>query len=78
MSLEEQREEIIVQLEQLNAAVKTQNSIRHIFMTGVIYGVGFFLGSAVIATIAFGIFAPWIGQIGWIRDNFTRGAELSK
>ncbi len=76
MEIEEQRDTIIAQLEMLNAKMKQQGSVRHIFVTGVIYGVGFFIGSAIIATIAFGVLSPWIGKIDWVRDNFERGASL--
>lgn len=68
------RDKITEQLEMLNTQMETQNSIRHIFMTGIIYGIGFFIGSAVLATIAFGVLSPWIGQIDWIKENYTRGA----
>ncbi len=76
MNTKEQRDAIVDQLESLNTKMSRQNSIKHIFLTGVIYGVGFFIGSAVIATIAFGVLSPWIGEIDWIRDNFERGASL--
>ena len=75
MELEEQRDKIIDQLQLLNVEMKQQNSVGYIFMKGIIYGVGFFIGSAVIATIAFGVLSPWVGQIDWIRDNFERGAS---
>ncbi len=76
MEIEEQRDRIIEQLEMLNEKMDKQNSIKHIFTTGIIYGLGLFIGSAIIATIAFGILSPWVGQIDWIRDNFERGASL--
>lgn len=76
MSLEEQRSEIIEQLEVLNAMVKKQNSVRHIFITGIIYGIGFVVGSAILATIALGILGPLLGNIPWIHDTFQAGAEL--
>jgi hypothetical protein len=76
MNIEEQRDTIIDQLEMLNTKMAQQNSIKHIFLTGVIYGVGFFIGSVILATIAFGITSPFFGKIDWIRDNFERGALL--
>jgi hypothetical protein len=76
MDLEEQRDKIIEQLEKLNGAMSKQNSVRHIFMTGIIYGVGLFIGSAVIATIAFGVLSPWVGKIDWVKDNFERGTSV--
>lgn len=72
--VEKQRDEIIEQLHVLNALVRKQNSVRHIFMTGVIYGLGAFLGSAIIATILFGIFAPYLAHFDWVRSAFERGS----
>lgn len=46
------------------------------FTAGIVYGVGFFVGSAVIATIAFGILGPWVGQIPWVRNAFETGVSL--
>ncbi len=71
-----QRDKIIEQLELLNAKMAKQNSIKHIFTTGIIYGFGVFIGSAVLATIAFGVLSPWFGQIEWVKDNYERGASM--
>jgi hypothetical protein len=68
--------EVVEQLELLNKKVAEQNTIRRIFFTGIIYGIGFFIGSAIIATLAFGILSPWLGKIEWVHDNFERGASL--
>lgn len=76
MSLEEQREEIIAELKVLNTVVKRQNSIPRIFLTGIIYGVGFVVGSAVLATIVIGIFGPAIADIPWVHDTFKAGSDL--
>lgn len=76
--MEDHQDKIIDQLARINAQIERQNSIRRIFVTGIIYGVGFFVGSAIIATIAFGILSPWIGQIDWIRDNFERGTMIGR
>lgn len=76
MDIEEQRDKIIVQLELLNREMVLQNSVKHIFMRGIIYGVGFFVGSAIIATIVVGVLSPWFAQIDWIRSSFERGASL--
>ncbi len=56
------------QLEALSAELSKRNSMRHTFLTGIVYGLGFFLGSAVIAAILFGIigsvlrFVPGVGD----------------
>jgi len=77
MSQETQQDEIIEQLKSLNCALEKQNSVKTIFTHGIIYGVGFFVGSAIIATIALGVFGPIIGQIPWIHDNFVRGSSIA-
>jgi hypothetical protein len=75
-NLEEQRDRIIEELEELNKKMATQNSIRHVFLRGLIYGVGVLIGSAVIATIILGVVSPWVVQIDWVQDNFTRGVQI--
>lgn len=74
--MSEQRDQIIIQLEELNDKMRVQNSIRHTLVRGIIYGVGVFIGSAIVATIILGAISPWIGEIDWIRDVFQRGSEL--
>jgi hypothetical protein len=68
--------EIIRELKEINAKLEKQNSFSRLFLTGIIYGVGFFIGSAIIATIAFGIIAPLFAKIPWIRDAFLTGITL--
>ncbi len=72
-----QQDEIISQLKSLNTELHKQNTIKYIFTRGIIYGVGFFIGSAILATIALGVFGPIIGQIPWIHDNFVRGSSIA-
>ncbi|OGG78223.1 hypothetical protein A3A36_01820 [Candidatus Kaiserbacteria bacterium RIFCSPLOWO2_01_FULL_52_12b] len=67
---------IVELLEMLNGQVARQNSLPRMFVIGIIYGIGFFVGSAIIATIAFGVFGPWFGQFAWIRNAFETGASL--
>ncbi len=76
MTVEEEQNKIVEQLEMLNHKMEQQNSVGYIFSRGIIYGIGFFIGSAVIATIAFGVLSPWVGQIQWVKDNFERGASM--
>lgn len=76
MNDEQQNDQIIKQLEILNASFKHQESIRHLVTTGIIYGIGFFIGSAIIATIALGILGPIFGKILWVGENFERGAAI--
>ena len=67
---------IVELLEELNRQTARQNSLGRMFVIGIIYGVGFFVGSAIIATIAFGVLGPWFGEIGWVRNAFETGASL--
>jgi len=67
---------IIELLEKLNAQTARQNSISRMFAVGIVYGIGFFIGSAIIATIALGIFGPWFAEIPWVRAAFTTGVSL--
>jgi hypothetical protein len=76
MALEDQRDKIIENLELLNSQVARQNSLPRMLLAGVIYGIGFFIGSAIIATIALGILGPWVGQIPWVRSAFETGVSL--
>ncbi|MFA7302394.1 MAG: hypothetical protein WC030_01460 [Candidatus Paceibacterota bacterium] len=69
---------VVEHLEALNRQMALQNSLRRIFLVGIIYGIGFFVGSAIIATIALGIFGPWFAQIAWVRDAFVTGASLAQ
>jgi uncharacterized membrane protein len=74
---DQQAKIIIEQLQKLNKSVDKQNSIRHMFNVGVVYGIGFFIGSAVIATIALGIIGPIAGKISWLRNSFQAGQSLT-
>ncbi|HAS85032.1 MAG TPA: hypothetical protein DCS23_03130 [Candidatus Yonathbacteria bacterium] len=76
MGIDNQRDEIIEQLKSLNVKLAKQLEIKRIFLTGIIYGVGFFLGSAIIATIALGVFGPTIAKIPWVQENFDRGSAI--
>ncbi len=76
MDLENQRDKIIEQLELLNAKMDRQNSAKRVITTGIIYGVGFFIGSAIIATIALGVLGPLFGKISWVKTNFETGTSI--
>lgn len=76
MALDDQRDKIIEHLELLNRQVARQNSLGRMLLAGVVYGIGFFVGSAVIATIALGLFGPWFGQFAWVRAAFETGVSL--
>ena len=78
MNAQEQNEEIIQQLVILNASIHKQNSKIHIMENGIIYGIAFFIGSAIIATIALGILGPIFGKISWVGENFEKGTSILK
>ena len=67
---------LVEQLTALNTKLEKQMSFQRIFGTGIIYGVGFFLGSAILAVIALGIFGPMIGSIPWVQETFHRGTVI--
>ena len=73
MAIEDQHDKIIEHLDLLNKQVKRQNSLSRMFFAGIIYGIGFFVGSAIIATIALGILGPLFAQIPWVRSSFETG-----
>ena len=72
----EQHREIIEQLRSLQETAEHQYSTRRIFLTGIIYGVGFVIGSVVIATIMIGLLMPYIKDVPWVQVGFERGAGL--
>ncbi|OGG56001.1 hypothetical protein A2680_00500 [Candidatus Kaiserbacteria bacterium RIFCSPHIGHO2_01_FULL_55_37] len=76
MGPEDQHNKIIEHLDLLNRQVARQNSISRMFVVGIVYGIGFFVGSAIIATIALGILGPWFAQIDWIRSGFEAGTAF--
>ena len=76
MSLDDQCGAIIEQLEMLNRQVARQNSFGRMFFVGIVYGIGFFVGSAIIATIALGVLGPWVAHVSWIRSAFETGLSL--
>lgn len=72
----EQQDKIIEHLDLLNQQVARQNSISRMFLVGIVYGIGFFVGSAIIATIALGILGPWFAQFSWVRNAFEAGGSM--
>lgn len=76
MPPEDQQSRLTETLERLDRHLARQNSLWRMLLVGVIYGIGFFVGSAIIATILLGLFGPWFAQIPWIRAAFETGAAL--
>lgn len=78
MESHEQHTQILEQLERLNTAMDKQSKTGYQFREGVVRGVGFFIGSAILATILLGALAPFFGKIEWVRDNYQAGEEILK
>lgn len=78
MELENQRDKIIEQLEELNIKIEQQSSVKYLLTTGIIYGIGFFIGSAILATIVLGILGPIFGKIEWVKTNYETGTSILK
>ena len=76
MELENQQDKIVEQLEILNSAMVHQSSFKYVLKMGVVYGIGFFIGSAILATIALGVLGPLFGKIEWVRTNFEKGNSI--
>jgi hypothetical protein len=73
---QDQMQKLIEHLDALNARLARQYSFRHMFASGVLYGIGFVVGSAIIATILLGIFGPYFAQIPWVRAAYEAGTQL--
>ncbi len=74
----DQHAKIVSELEMLNAQMRKQNSVRRVFVLGIVYGIGFVVGSVIIATIGLGVTVPMLEDIPWIRATFERGAALPR
>ncbi len=74
--MENQSDKIVEHLDLLNRQIARQNSLGRMFVVGIFYGIGFFVGSAIIATIALGVLGPWFAKISWVRSAFDAGAVL--
>lgn len=53
-----QHQQIIDELQGLNEKLARQNHWGHIFAAAVVYGVGFVIGSTILASILASIFLP--------------------
>jgi hypothetical protein len=65
-TLEDQREDIISNLEKLNNSMDKQNSVRHTVRNGLIYGISFVVGSTILATIVLGTLVKFFGDLPFI------------
>ena len=76
MEPDTQRDKLIEQLEKLNNKIDRQSKIRTILGEGIIRGIGFFNGSAILATNLLGILGPELGDITRVRDTYEAGEEI--
>ncbi len=74
--MEHQQETLIAELKKLNTQILAERSLKRVFLKGIAYGVGFFVGSAILAVIAVGIFGPLIANISWVEESFERGNTI--
>ena len=76
MDVKDEQGQLIEEMAELKEEVAQQNSLSWMFVRGMVYGVGFVIGSAIIATILIGLFSPWLADIPWVRDTFETGEAL--
>lgn len=73
---EKKSEEVLEELQKLNQETAKGHSLRRTFLVGIVYGVGFVVGSVVVATILIGILGPVFLQIPIARDFFENGSQF--
>ena len=69
-------EEILAELKTLNAQIANQSAFRHNFSIGILYGIGFVIGSTIFATLGLGLIIPYATNVPWLHDNFVRGSNI--
>jgi hypothetical protein len=67
---------LVDEMAQLKEQVAEQNSLTRMFIRGIVYGIGFVIGSAVIATIIIGLLGPFLADVPWVRDTFRAGEDI--
>jgi hypothetical protein len=68
--------QILKELKSIRKVLEHQKTPKRVFMHGIIHGIAFFIGSAIIATILLGIFGPYFAEIDWIAETYIQGTEL--
>lgn len=71
-----EQEKLIEEMAELKEQVAEQNSLPKMFVRGIVYGIGFVVGSAIIATILVGIFGPLVADIPWVQEVFRAGRDI--
>lgn len=56
--------------------LKRQNSYSYNFSRGIVYGIGFFIGSAIIAVMILGAIAPTLSKLDIVRQIFNDGTDV--
>jgi hypothetical protein len=72
----EQESELIAQVKLLSAQLAQQNSFWQALMRGVFYGVGFVIGSAVLAVLVIGVLLPFVKDIPGVQEAFINGVSI--
>jgi hypothetical protein len=68
--------ELIRHIDALTVQMEKRNSLWYTLLWGVFYGVGFVIGSVVLATILIGIFLPFVRTIPGIQQAFQSGVGV--
>src|SRR3569832_69756 len=76
MELGAHEREILSELRTINARLEWQNSLLHMLWSGLVYGIGFVIGSAILATIIIGIFGPIVARIPLVDSAFSQGKSI--
>ena len=76
MDIEQWRADIARGVQQLNAQLQRQNSFKQRFLDGVVYGVGFVIGSVLVASVLIGLLSPWLKQLPFVQGLYQSGQQV--
>ncbi len=71
-----QHQQIIDELQHLNDKLARQNHWGHIFATAIVYGVGFVIGSTILASILASIFLPLLQRTPYVQAMIPHPATV--
>jgi hypothetical protein len=74
----EQHQQIIDELKGLNDKLGRQNSWRHVFAASLVYGVGFVIGSTILASILASMFLPILQKAPYMREFLSHPAPVQQ
>jgi len=69
-------QDYVAQLTELTAEMREQNSLWRSLLRGIFYGVGFVVGSAIIAVIVIGFLLPIVRDIPGVAQFFSAGVGV--